>query len=95
MSAWTDVGCPEGDTDDLPPAPQFAEGWGLGEPDLVVRMSEPFTVPADGPDLLQNFVIPIDIPEDKLVTAVEFHPGNRRVVHHAVLFLDESGQARA
>ncbi len=47
-------------------------------------MQEPFTVPANGPDLLQNFVLPIKIPEDKLVAAVEFHPGNKRVVHHAV-----------
>ncbi len=51
-------------------------------------------MPANGPDLLQNFVLPIDIPEDKLVAAVEFHPGNKRVVHHAVLFLDDKGQAR-
>jgi hypothetical protein len=57
-------------------------------------MAEPFTVPADGPDLLQNFVIPIDIAEDKLVAAVEFHPGNKRVAHHSVLFLDASGAAR-
>jgi len=45
-------------------------------------------------DLLQNFVIPIEIAEDKLVAAIEFHPGNKRVVHHAVLFLDDKGQAR-
>ena len=57
-------------------------------------MPEPFTVPASGPDLLQNFVIPINISSDKLVAAVEFRPGNRRIVHHAVLFLDDKGQAR-
>ena len=49
---------------------------------------------AVGADLLQNFVIPIEIAEDKLVAAIEFHPGNKRVVHHAVLFLDDKGQAR-
>lgn len=94
LQRWHADGCPEGDASDLPPAPQFAEGWQLGEPDLIVKMQQPFTVRAEGPDLLQNFVIPIDIPEDKLVAAVEFHPGNKRVVHHAVLFLDEKGQAR-
>ncbi len=91
---WVNTGCPEGDPEDLPPPAEFAEGWQLGKPDLVVKMSEMFTVPADGPDLLQNFVIPIVIPEDKLVAAVEFHPGNKGVVHHAVLFLDDKGQAR-
>ena len=94
LKDWVAADCPEGDAADLPLLPQFAEGWQLGTPDLVVRMPQAFTVPADGPDLLQNFVLPIDIPEDKLVAAVEFHPGNKRVVHHAVLFLDDKGQAR-
>jgi peroxiredoxin len=94
FKAWAETGRAKGDDADLPPAPKFAEGWRLGKPDLIVKMAEPFTVPADGPDLLQNFVVPIDIPEDKMVAAVEFHPGNKRVCHHAVLFLDDSGTAR-
>ncbi len=94
LADWVKGGCTLGDEADLPPAVTFAEGWQLGTPDLVVKMQEPFTVPANGPDLLQNFVLPIKIPEDKLVAAVEFHPGNKRVVHHAVLFLDDKGQAR-
>ena len=94
LADWVKAGCTFGDEADLPPAATFAEGWQLGEPDLVVKMQQPFTVPASGPDLLQNFVIPVKIPEDKLVSAVEFHPGNKRVVHHAVLFLDDKGQAR-
>ncbi|MFO0866556.1 MAG: hypothetical protein U0744_18275 [Gemmataceae bacterium] len=94
FTTWAETGRAKGDEADLPPAPKFAEGWRLGKPDLIVRMGEPFTVPADGPDLLQNFVIPIDIAEDNLVAAMEFHPGNKRVAHHAVLFLDDSGTAR-
>jgi peroxiredoxin len=94
FKTWAETGRAKGDDADLPPAPKFAEGWRLGQPDLIVNMPEPFTVPADGPDLLQNFVIPLDIPEDKLVAAIEFHPGNKRVAHHAVLFLDDSGTAR-
>jgi hypothetical protein len=94
LAEWVDEGCALGDEADLPPAATFAEGWQLGVPDLVVKMQEPFTVPADGPDVLQNFVMPITVPEDKLVAAVEFHPGNNRVVHHAVLFLDDQRHAR-
>jgi hypothetical protein len=94
FKTWAETGRAKGDDADLPPAPKFAEGWRLGQPDLIVKMPEPFTVPADGPDLLQNFVIPLNIAEDKLVAAVEFHPGNKRVAHHAVLFLDDSGTAR-
>jgi hypothetical protein len=39
-------------------------------------------------------VIPIPLDESKTVAAVEFRPGNRRVVHHALLFLDANGAAR-
>lgn len=89
LKVWSESGCAEGNPNDRPAMPEFVEGWRLGEPDLIVKMAEPFTVRAEGPDLLQNFVIPIDIAEDKLVSAIEFHPGNKRVVHHAVLFLDD------
>lgn len=94
LTAWVQNDCPLGDEADLPPPARFVDGWQLGQPDLIVKMPEPFTVPANGPDLLQNFVLPIEISEDKMVAAVEFHPGNKRVVHHAVLFLDDKGQAR-
>lgn len=94
LRTWSETGRAQGAAADLPPAPKFAEGWRLGQPDLVVKMPKPFTVPADGPDLLQNFVIPLEIAEDKLVAAIEFHPGNKRVAHHSVLFLDGSGAAR-
>lgn len=94
LAQWVEGGCVLGNEADMPTPAKFAEGWQLGVPDLVVKMQEPFSVPASGPDLLQNFVLPIDIPKDRLVAAVEFHPGNKRVVHHAVLFLDDKGQAR-
>jgi peroxiredoxin len=94
LKRWAETDRAKGEDADLPPTPSFAEGWRLGKPDLIVKMSEPFIVPADGPDILQNFVVPIDIAEDKLVAAVEFHPGNKRVCHHSVLFLDSSGSAR-
>lgn len=94
LSRWAESGRARGNPEDLPPRPKFAEGWRLGEPDLVLTMPEPFEVDANGPDLFQNFVIPIDIPSDRMVAAIEFHPGNKRVVHHSVLFLDSNGVAR-
>lgn len=94
LKRWAETGRARGNEEDLPPPPMFAEGWRLGEPDLVLKMPERFTVYANGPDLFQNFVIPIDIPQDRMVAAIEFHPGNKRVVHHAVLFLDSNGVAR-
>jgi len=91
---WAEAGAPEGDAADLPPPARFTEGWQLGEPDLVVKMDETFDVPADGRDVFRNFVIPIDLGEDQLVSVAEFRPGNRRVVHHALFYLDNTGVAR-
>jgi hypothetical protein len=94
FAQWVAGGRARGDEADAPGPVEYADGWRLGEPDLVVEMEESFAIPADGPDLLQNFVLPIEIDADRLVSAVEFRPGNPRVVHHAVLFLDQSGAAR-
>src|SRR5262249_57861762 len=40
LARWVDAGAPQGDPKDAPRPPQFAEGWQLGEPDLVVELPE-------------------------------------------------------
>jgi hypothetical protein len=97
LARWAKGGAKEGDPRDLPRAPTFPkkDAWRLGEPDVVLTMSKPFIVPARGPDHYRCFVIPSRIMQHKVVAAVEFRPGNRRVVHHATFFLDNFGQARA
>ncbi len=94
IEAWVKAGAPEGDRADLPPQPQFASGWRLGEPDLVLQAQAPCAVPASGADVFQHYIIPLDIPEDKTVVGYEFRPGNPSVVHHAILFLDTMGIGR-
>jgi mono/diheme cytochrome c family protein len=95
LKQWAQAGMPEGDPKDLPPAPQFKTGWQLGEPDLVVTMPKAYEVPADGRDIYRNFVIPVEIPPGKFINAVEYRPGNRRVVHHAGLAYETTGKCRA
>jgi hypothetical protein len=94
IARWAKAGAPEGDPKDLPPAPKFTDGWQLGEPDLVVTIPRPFTVPADGPDITQVFVVPTGLTETRSVAAVEFRPGDRSVVHHVFVYVDETGSAR-
>lgn len=90
---WADVGAPEGEKADAPPAPKYATGWELGKPDMVVKMAKPFNVPAAGRDTFVFSVIPLNLPADTYVVAFEYHPGNRKVVHHMIGFLDGSGAA--
>jgi hypothetical protein len=94
LARWADSGAAQGDPKDLPPMPQFTEGWQLGKPDLILKMPEPFTVPAGGRDVYRCFVIPTGLTENRTVAAIEFRPGNRRSVHHANFFLDTTGVAR-
>ncbi len=94
LGEWADAGAPEGDPADLPARPQFSDGWQLGTPDLVVRMPEAYAVPAAGADLYRALVMPIPLERDRTVVAVEFRPGNRKVVHHARMFVDETDDSR-
>jgi hypothetical protein len=94
LGAWAEAGAPRGDAGELPPAPKFAAGWSLGEPDMVVKMSEAFTVPASGRDIYRAFVVPLNNAEDRYVVGVEFRPGNPKILHHCILYLDTSGKAR-
>jgi hypothetical protein len=84
ITAWVDGGAKEGDPKDLPPAPQFADGWGIGKPDLVMQMLETYSLEASGPDEYQLFDIPTKFTEDKYVQMAEARPGNRKIVHHII-----------
>ena len=91
---WAGHGAPEGDTKHKPTPPEFASGWLAGKPDAVLTMPKPFEIPADGRDIFQCFVIPLEFGAERYVKTVEFHPGNSKVVHHSLFFLDVSGEAR-
>ncbi len=94
LRRWADAGAPMGDSTLVPEPPKFPDGWQLGEPDLVLRMPDPYTVPAEGVDVFRNFVLHGGTDETRYVRAFEFRPGNPRVVHHAVIMIDQSGTAR-
>jgi mono/diheme cytochrome c family protein len=91
---WVKQGMPQGDLSKMPKLPQFEEGWRLGKPDLILEMPAAFNLPASGPDVFRNFVIPTGLTEDKWVRAVEFRPSARKVVHH-VLFAYAPGGSMA
>jgi mono/diheme cytochrome c family protein len=85
INAWASSGMPRGDASKMPKLPPFpADGWRLGTPDLILEMPASFALPASGPDVFRNFVIPTKLTEDKWVRAVEFRPSARKVVHHAL-----------
>jgi hypothetical protein len=94
IRAWADAGAPEGDSRDKPQTPVFADGWLGGKPDKVLTMPTKYSLAADGPDQFQCFVLPSGVDHEVYFSGLEFRPGNRRVVHHALVFLDPNHAAR-
>jgi len=92
---WVKEGSSEGDPADLPSPPRFVSGWQLGEPDMVLKMDEPYTLKAEGDDEYRCFVIPFEVPAGKYIQSVEYRPGNRKIVHHAVLSMLPNAMAKA
>jgi Flp pilus assembly protein TadD len=70
------------------------EAWEFGSPDLVLTMPDAYTLPADGADVIRSFVIPVPGSRGRFVRALEFHPRNAQVVHHANIKVDASGSSR-
>jgi hypothetical protein len=94
LKKWVEEGAVEGDPKDLPAPPKFADRWAHGEPDLVVQMPEAAKVPAEGRDIYRAFAIPLNLTEDKYIRAVQYRASNPKVVHHSLIFLDRTGEAR-
>jgi hypothetical protein len=88
FARWASAGAPQGgdftSTHKQPEPPP---------PDLVATMPQPFEIPAEGPDLYQCIAIPVPAKENRWVRAIDFRPGNRRVVHHAIVFAGKPDQA--
>lgn len=88
---WVEGGMPEGAASDLPPSPQWVEGWQLGKPDLILQMPKKYTLTAEGRDVYRNFVIPVQLNQARHIRAVELRPDNLRIVHHAFVKVDSTG----
>jgi Flp pilus assembly protein TadD len=94
IQQWVEQGATEGVLANPPPAPKFTEGWQLGEPDLIIKAPQRYTLPAAGSDVFRNFVIPVPVSAPQYVRAVEILPGNKKIVHHANIMIDRSGWSR-
>lgn len=94
LMAWADQDAPPGDLTELPPPAEYAQGWTIGEPDLIFEMPDQFDVPAEGILEIQKFRVPTNLSEDVWVQAAQAMPGDRAVVHHICVFvIDPTRQA--
>jgi hypothetical protein len=95
LVAWVDTGTAEGDPKDGPKQVAFTNGWRIGTPDVVIEMSKAFPVPATGTIPYEYIIVPTGFKEDKWIQAVEFRPGEPKVVHHSSIYSREPGSTYA
>ena len=89
ITDWIAQGAPEGNPADLPPQPVFENNWKIGKPDKVVDIGQDYVVEKrDVNDQYIYFTVDPHFDKDVWVKAVELRPGNRRVVHHAHVWID-------
>lgn len=93
INAWVNNGAPEGNPAEAPPPPTFNNVAEIQNPDLSVKIPT-YTIPAIlNHDLYRVFAIPVSLPGDRYITGMEVIPGNRSVVHHVLVYQDDTGQA--
>ena len=92
LLAWLDDGLTEGNPDDVPPPPVYSnEGFIQAVPDLEMTM-EPYTSSATfNQDDYICISLPTGLLEDKKLKAYEVVPGNPSILHHCLVYVDESG----
>jgi peroxiredoxin len=94
LLAWIDGGCPKGSDGDGPPPKEFAGGWRIDRPDLVLSMGEECEVPAAAPATgvpYQYFWVDPHFAEDRWVVQAEARAGAPSVVHHILVFIEVPG----
>ena len=83
IAQWLIAGMPEGDPKYLPEPYTVPESeWEIGTPDLIIKTSKPYTIPADGYVPYAYAILPYIFLQDTWIEAFEIKPHNPDVVHH-------------
>jgi hypothetical protein len=87
LSTWAKTGAAEGNLHDAPLPRQWAAGWNIPQPDLVIKMPMPVQIPSRGEIEYTYEIVPTHFTEDRWVQMSEFRPGSPAHVHHAVVYI--------
>jgi hypothetical protein len=87
LAKWVEAKTPEGAAKDAPPAPHWANGWNISQPDVTLRMPRAVTIPAEGIVEYTYEIVPTNFAEDRWVRMSELRPLSRAHVHHAVVYI--------
>ncbi len=87
LVSWVDGGAKAGNAKDAPAPVKFAEGWSIGQPDVVFEVPTAFNVPTSGTIDYQYVRLPTNFTEDKYVQFAEARPSDREHTHHIIAFI--------
>ncbi|MGA8741482.1 MAG: cytochrome c, partial [Terracidiphilus sp.] len=94
LNRWVSARMAQGDPSVAPAPPHYDATWLMGKPDLVLKVTRPFTLNAGGTDVFRNFILPYPLKKTEYVRAMEIRPGAPKVVHHANVIIDRTGSLR-
>jgi len=87
LGNWIKNGMPKGDPKLAPKPVSFVSGWTIGKPDAVFQLPDPVKIKESGIMPYANINVPTNFTEDKWVDKIEVIPGDRRAVHHVLVFV--------
>lgn len=95
IAAWAAAGAPEGDPNTAAPLPEPPQ-FGLEEWDQELRPEQPYFTSVDnGADEFVCVSLDMGVTRTSYLTGVEVVPDFDEVVHHATVFIDETGSTAA
>ncbi len=87
MVEWAESNTPGGDPHDAPAPKNWAAGWNIAEPDVIVKMTKPVPLPANGEVEYTYEIAPTHFAADRWVQMAELRPSSPAHVHHAVVYI--------
>lgn len=94
LQDWINNDMPLGDPARALPVPE-APKLELDAPDVSEMFATSFMVPNNTHDLFECFVLDPHITQTSWITAAQVTPGNPKVAHHALVFLDKNAESEA
>lgn len=88
---WLTNGMPEGNSAETPPPPVFPTGSILGAGDLEVKIPTYTSAATAQQDNYVCISVPTGLLASKKIKAMEVVPGNPGIVHHCLVYIDETG----
>lgn len=88
---WILASTPEGNSANTPPPPVYTSANVLGNGDLTVQMPTYMSKATGLNDDYACFSVPSGLLENRVIKSIEIIPGNREIVHHALIYVDPNG----